>query len=118
MAINPTYNYWYQTEGNYTYTLYVYNAAGCVDSTSQDLYVEFIKALYIPNAMYPGHGSFEVANFIPKGTGMSEFHIEIFDTFGNIIWESKSLDDEGNQLVIGMENLMVFQLNKMYIYGK
>ena len=26
---------------------------------------------------------------------MIEYHIEIFDTFGNIIWESKSIDDEG-----------------------
>ena len=94
---NPTYNYNYKTEGEgiYYYTLYVYNAVGCVDSSVQDLYVDYKKALYIPNALYPDHGDFEVANFIPKGTGMLEYHIEIFDTFGNVIWESKSIDAEG-----------------------
>ncbi len=94
---NPTYNYNYKTEGEglYYYNLYVYNAVGCVDSSVQDLYVDYKKALYIPNALYPDHGDFEVANFIPKGTGMLEYHIEIFDTFGNVIWESKSIDAEG-----------------------
>ena len=94
---NPTHHYDYHIEGEglYYYTLYAYNAVGCVDSSIQEFYVDFKKALYVPNALYPDHGNFEVANFIPKGTGMVEYHIEIFDTFGNVIWESKSLDIEG-----------------------
>ena len=62
---------------------------------TQEIYLEFRKALFIPNALYPGSNNFEVANFIPKGTGMRMYKIEIFDLYGNVIWESSSLDDEG-----------------------
>ena len=94
---NPLYNYNYSVEGEglYFYTLYAYNTAGCVDSSTQDLYVDFKSAIFVPNALYPNHSNPEVANFVPKGVGMIEYHIEIFDTFGNVIWESKSIDDEG-----------------------
>tara|TARA_B100001287_G_scaffold39143_1_gene28342 strand:+ start:123 stop:3935 length:3813 start_codon:yes stop_codon:yes gene_type:complete len=94
---NPTYNYNYQVEGEglYYYTLYAFNSVGCVDSSIQEFYVDYKKSLYIPNALYPENRNFEVANFIPKGTGMLEYHIQIFDTFGNVIWESRSLDVEG-----------------------
>ena len=91
----PTYNYNYSTEGMYYYSLTASNGAGCLDSMTQEIYLEFRKALFIPNALYPGSNNFEVANFIPKGTGMRMYKIEIFDLYGNVIWESSSLDDEG-----------------------
>ena len=83
----PTYNYNYSTEGMYYYSLMVSNGAGCLDSMTQEIYLEFRKALFIPNALYPGSNNFEVANFIPKGTGMRMYKIEIFDLYGNVIWE-------------------------------
>ena len=62
---------------------------------TQEIYLEFRKALFIPNALYPSSSNLEVARFIPKGTGMRTYKIEIFDLFGNVIWESSDLDDEG-----------------------
>jgi PKD repeat protein len=91
----PTYYYLYSTEGTYYYSLEVANAAGCTDSMTQEIYLEFRKALFIPNALYPSSSNLEVARFIPKGTGMRTYKIEIFDLFGNVIWESSDLDDEG-----------------------
>ena len=72
----PTYNYNYSTEGMYYYTLLVSNGAGCLDSMTQEIYLEFRKALY-SNTLYPGSNNFEVANFIPKGTGMRMYKIEV-----------------------------------------
>ncbi len=92
---NPTYNYAYSEDGTHTYVLYAYNDEGCVDSASMEFVVNFRKALFVPNAMYVGHPDFEVSHFVPKGTGLETYHIEIFDTFGNVIWESDALDDEG-----------------------
>ena len=92
---NPTYNYSYMDDGSYMYTLYAYNDEGCVDSASMNLVVNFRKGLYVPNAIYVGHPDYEVSHFVPKGSGMETYHIEIFDTFGNVIWESEELDDEG-----------------------
>ncbi len=91
----PTYYYSYDFDGTYYYTLYAFNNNGCVDSLTKDLYIFYKKTLFIPNALYPSSNKFEVANFIPKGTGMKKYKIEIFDLFGNLIWESSSLDDEG-----------------------
>ena len=91
---NPIYYYQYPAEGTYTYTLYAYNDNGCLDSAVQELTVTFDKGLFIPNAMYPSHSVFKVANFMPQGIGLKEFHIMIFDTYGNFIWESNELDDE------------------------
>ena len=92
---NPTYNYAYSDDGTHTYVLYAYNDEGCVDSASMEFVVNFRKALYVPNAMYVGHPNFEVSHFVPKGAGMETYLIEIFDTYGNVIWESDALDDEG-----------------------
>lgn len=91
----PTYYYSYDFDGTYYYTLYAFNNYGCVDSLTKDLYIFYKKTLFIPNALYPSSNIFEVANFIPKGTGMKKYKIEIFDLYGNLIWESSLLDDEG-----------------------
>ena len=91
----PTYYYSYDFDGTYYYTLYAYNNNECVDSLTKDLYIFYKKTLFIPNAIYPSSNKFQVANFIPKGTGMKMYKIEIFDLFGNLIWESSLLDDEG-----------------------
>ena len=92
---NPTILYNFPDDGTYTYMLFAYNDELCVDSASMQLVVNYRKGLFVPNAMYIGHADFEVSHFIPKGSGMETYHIEIFDTFGNVIWESDALDDEG-----------------------
>ena len=91
----PTYYYKYNFDGTYYYTLYTTNPDKCIDSLTKDLYIEFKKALYIPNAISPEATNSQVSRFIPKGTGMNFYKIEIFDLFGNVIWESTALDDEG-----------------------
>ena len=91
----PTYYYKYNFDGTYYYTLYTTNPDKCTDSLTKDLYIEFKKALYIPNAISPEATNSQVSRFIPKGTGMNFYKIEIFDLFGNVIWESTALNDEG-----------------------
>lgn len=91
----PTYYYSYDYDGTYYYTLYAYNSNQCLDSLTKELYIEYKKALYVPNALYPSAANYEVSRFIPKGTGMKKYRVEIFDLFGNVIWESTALDDEG-----------------------
>ena len=91
----PNYYYTYDYDGTYYYTLYAFSSNQCVDSLTKELYIEFKKALYVPNALYPTATNYEVSRFIPKGTGMKKYKIEIFDLYGNVIWESTALDDEG-----------------------
>ena len=45
--------------------------------------------------MYPEHSKHDVANFVPKGVGLEEYEIWLFDAWGNLIWYSNEIDDNG-----------------------
>ncbi len=66
---------------------------GCVDDTLVTITPGFIKALYIPNGFSPQQGIGDVRLFKPKGVGIKEYHIQIFSTYGQLIWESRELKD-------------------------
>lgn len=90
---NPTHRF--RQIGSFFTTLYATNEFGCTDSITQEVIVEYFKGLHIPNAMYPGHNSFEVANFIPKGVGLKAFQIWVYDAWGNLMWYSDKIDADG-----------------------
>ncbi|MCC6703058.1 MAG: PKD domain-containing protein [Fluviicola sp.] len=85
----------YNSFGEFLATLIVGNQYGCTDTIQQTITVDFFYGLHIPNAIAPGHGSFEVANFIPKGVGLKTFELLIYDDWGNLIWSTTALDADG-----------------------
>lgn len=87
--------YRYNSSGIIEAQLIAYNEFGCSDTAFIPVDIEFFKGLYVPNAMHPGHHSFEVANFIPKGVGLDFYHIAVYDAWGNLLWESSALDNDG-----------------------
>ena len=54
--------------------------------------LELKTGLFIPNAMAVGEPG-EAGIFFPKGTGLAEYHVWVFDGWGNLIWESEALDN-------------------------
>lgn len=90
---NPIYNYY--EHNDFSVFLVVTNANGCTDTSQVWVKNPLLQDLYVPNAVYPGHSSFEVSHFLPKGIGLKEYHIQIYDDWGNLIWESSLLDDLG-----------------------
>ncbi len=87
--------YRYNNYGEFLTTLIVGNEYGCTDTAQQLVLVDFFYGLHIPNALAPGHGDFEVANFIPKGVGLKTFELLIYDDWGNLIWSTTALDADG-----------------------
>lgn len=81
--------------GLYNTTLYALNEFGCNDTITIEVDVDFFNGLYLPNAIYPGHSDFEVSHFIPKGVGLKEFELLIYDDWGNLIWQTTALDADG-----------------------
>ncbi|MEM9821722.1 MAG: PKD domain-containing protein, partial [Bacteroidota bacterium] len=69
------------------------NDYGCVADTLISLYPNFIKGLFVPNGFSPEQGIGDVRLFKPKGVGMKEYHIRVFSTYGQLLWESKELED-------------------------
>ncbi|MEZ4890727.1 MAG: gliding motility-associated C-terminal domain-containing protein [Crocinitomicaceae bacterium] len=53
------------------------------------------QGLFVPNAVSPSHSDYEVSHFLPKGIGLKEYHVQIYDDWGNLIWESTKLDELG-----------------------
>lgn len=85
----------YNNFGDFNAQLIVTSDFGCTDTLIQNVNVDFFYGLFIPNAMSPGHSDFGVANFIPKGVGMKNFELLIYDDWGNLIWSTNALDADG-----------------------
>lgn len=91
--VHPTYKY--DEFGELQVKLTAINDNGCRDTLTTGIIVDVFHGLHVANAMYPGHPVFDVANFVPKGVGLSFYHISIYDDWGNLIWESSELDEFG-----------------------
>jgi len=76
--------------GGFFVTLTAINEFGCADTAVQYLNVELQTHLYVPNAMGVGQEG-EAGLFLPKGTGIAEYHVWVFDNWGNQLWESTAL---------------------------
>lgn len=85
----------YYNNGNYQTTLISYNQFNCVDTIVINVKVDFFKGLHVPNAMYIGHQDYEVSHFLPKGVGLYQYEITIYDDWGNLIWRSSAIDEQG-----------------------
>ncbi|MFD1551616.1 hypothetical protein DNU06_03070 [Putridiphycobacter roseus] len=105
LTINPTYWSWnfgdgytaneyntdhtYTTPGLYTITLTVANDNGCEDQYVVSLIVENEILLYVPNIFTPNQtGTNSLWNIELIGGDVYNFHLQIFNRWGEIIWES------------------------------
>lgn len=80
----------FQDAGSFPVTLMVKNQYGCTDSITKVVVVEPEFTLYIPNAFSPNaDGLNEV--FIAQGEGIENFKMEIFDRWGENIFNSDNL---------------------------
>ena len=70
---------------------------GCTADTLVIIEPEFFGELYVPNAFAPTLGKGEARVFLPKGHGLKEYHLQIFSTYGELIWETFALA-EGHPL--------------------
>jgi PKD repeat protein len=88
---DPTHQY--DGVGPYRVTLFTESNKGCKDTVSYPLGVDYDGQLYVPNVFAPEVGLGESAIFKPKGLSMKEYHIEVFSTYGQLLWESKTLEN-------------------------
>lgn len=81
--------------GPYKTTLYVKNDNDCRDTITKIIAVDFEGAVYTPNVFAPelGDGNNESSLFKPKGVDLVEYHVQVFSTYGQLLWESTALTD-------------------------
>ena len=87
----------YSHDDTYLIMLVSSNSYQCSDTTYFKYEVLF-KGLYIPNAFAPTSGILGVSAFHPVGVNIKAgtYLIQVFDTWGHLMWQSKELDTEGH----------------------
>ena len=83
----------YNGEGPYRATLFAVSTHGCKDTVSHTLGVDYAGQLYVPNVFSPEVGIGEAAIWKPKGLSLKEYHVEVFSTYGQLLWESSALEN-------------------------
>ena len=87
---NPTFTY--DHSGRFTVTLLVRNNNNCIDTISRTIYIEPEISIYIPNAFTPdGDGINDL--FAPKGTEFIDFEMEIYNSWGEKIYQTNKFWD-------------------------
>jgi PKD repeat protein len=84
----------YTHSGQYAVSLAAVNQYDCTDTILQFVDVEFFGKLFVPNAFSPllGDGS-EASVFLPKGIALQEYELEIYSSYGELLWRNNELLD-------------------------
>jgi gliding motility-associated-like protein len=83
-------NYTFDKAGVYAVALVVKNTWGCVDTVTKSIRVEPDFNLYIPNSFTPNEDDRNEI-FQAKGTGIKTFKINIFDRWGEQMFETNDI---------------------------
>ncbi|MGB1040987.1 MAG: PKD domain-containing protein, partial [Flavobacteriales bacterium] len=87
---NPTHTF-PNIVGYYRVKLTAYSDFGCVDSTFRTIYVKDEFSLYAPNAFTPKKEFNNV--FLVKGYNVSNFHLKVFNRWGELIFETTDMTE-------------------------
>jgi len=96
MQQNPSHTY--ADTGLYKVTLTTTNGS-C--GTTKIHYVRITGTpgqLYVPNAFTPSSTNQELRVFAAKGSGLSKWHMRIYNNYGQLIWETTKLDARGEPI--------------------
>lgn len=111
VQVNPSETTCYILKGENTY--------GCVSYDDVCVNVKYDYQIYIPNSFSP-NGDSENDVFLPNGYGLVSIHLEIFDRWGELIFESKN-DEIGwngkNNGVICEQNMYIYRAQIKTVYG-
>jgi PKD repeat protein len=88
---NPEHTY--RDTGIYKVTLTT-TKGGCDSTITHKVRITGIPGqLYLPNAFMPTSGTTELQKFIAKGSGIKTWHLQIFNNYGQLMWETSKLTD-------------------------
>jgi PKD repeat protein len=87
----------FDSVGPHIISLRVFNEFGCFDDTT-NVHTTIFRGLYVPNTFIPGSRDQSINTFKPVGRGVIDYTILIYDLWGNVIWSSNQLDNNGSPL--------------------
>jgi gliding motility-associated-like protein len=81
----------YEDAGTYDVCLDIKNRYGCLDKYCLTVIVKPVWSFYIPNAFTP-NGDGKNDTFNGQGENITNYEMYIYDRWGNLIFESRSLN--------------------------
>lgn len=81
----------YENKGTYTVTLFANNSFGCSDTYVEEITVDPAYTFYIPNAFTPDNDGLNDV-FTAVGEEIEEFEMQIFNRWGEKIYETTDLE--------------------------
>jgi len=82
--------------GKYKATLTTRNKNGCDSTITHTVQITGVPGqLYLPNAFIPSSATEELRTFRAKGSGIKTWHLQIFNGYGALIWETTKLSSKG-----------------------
>jgi PKD repeat protein len=85
----------FEEDGYFELELVAFNEFNCPD-TMRVVDSMLFKGLFVPNAFSPNNPHGEVQRFKPAGINLETYHMQVYDVKGNLLWETRELDDEGS----------------------
>ncbi|RWY54198.1 PKD domain-containing protein [Mucilaginibacter gilvus] len=86
----------YADTGTYKVTLRVINRDGCDSTVVHKVQITGVPGqLYIPNAFMPAGSTSELRTFVMKGSGIETWRMQIFNNWGQLVWETTKLNSTG-----------------------
>ncbi|WP_181276711.1 PKD domain-containing protein [Arcticibacter pallidicorallinus] len=86
----------YREPGEYTVSLIVTTEAGCADTLRKVARIEGVPGyLYVPSGFEPANMKQDLKTFLPKGSGIATYSLKVFNKWGQLIWQTDKLDDQG-----------------------
>jgi PKD repeat protein len=91
---NPTVTY--PDTGVYRVTLTTATATGCDSTITRIVRIGGVPGqLFLPNAFMPESATTELRTFMAKGSGIKTWHLQIFNNYGQLVWQTTKLNAKG-----------------------
>ncbi len=99
----------------------------CLAIAQQTINIKFLGNLFIPNAFIPAGSNKDLKVFMAKGFGMKTWHMQIFNNFGQLVWETTKLDSSGSPVdgwdgyykgVLSQQGVYIWQISATLLNGE
>ncbi len=119
---DATHQFLVDTSGYYIIKLFVANKNGCKDTTEQEVEIRPDFAFYMPNAFTPDADGIN-DTFFGKGVGIAQYHLWIFNRWGDIIFTTTDMSNGWNGHAnnggeIASQDVYVWKVELKDILGK
>ncbi|MHB8208227.1 PKD domain-containing protein [Mucilaginibacter sp.] len=124
-ARNPEHRY--ADTGYYQVRLIISNNGSCTSSVSHIVRVTGTPGqLFLPNAFMPTGSAYNLRLFMAKGSGIKTWELQIFNNYGQMLWETNKLDSKGSPVegwdgtfrgVLMQQGAYIWQASATFING-